>query len=1694
MANRYWVGGSGTWDTTTTTNWSASSGGAGGASVPTVSDSVFFDQAGTYTVTMTGALACLDLAVSAGTVTFSTGTTPTLNVRGGFSIIAGTVWGLTGTLTFSSTTAKTITTSGVSLSGSVTFNGVGGSWQLQDAFTIPSTSTITLSAGTFDINSYSVTSGIFSVSGSSARTLAFGASGTITIIANGTTIWNATTVTNLTVTGNKRVNVTNTGASATTITTGTPSEAQAVDFYVTSGSYAISFGSNVFARTVDFTGYSGNWGGGTAATFYGSLIISASMTVGIFSSFSFSATSGSWVFNQNGVSIPGGSTAIAFGSSSASTATYNIQSAIAINGTFTLRLCTLNTNGYSISAGSYADTSTGTRAINFGASTALFSTFSISSSTGLTFNAGTSSISVTANGATFSTPGLTFYNVAFTSTAISTATLNGANTFNNLSFPARTGSSGISIINIGANQTINGALALPAGTSQIYRTFLLSSAQGTQRTLTVASITAGYDYLDFRDIVISGAAAPIAPPSAGDCGNNSGITFPVAKTVYFVSANASTAWGQDVWSSSSGGAAALSNFPLAQDTATFDSNSRPAVNGVVNIDSSWNIGSVVMSARTSNMTLTFVSATNSVFYGSVTLGTGVALSFSSGSINFSGPGTRNLSSAGKTWPTANLIGGGTLTLQSSFTVSGTLSMFTTNLNINSQTTSIATLSLQAGTHTIANGTLTATNVTHTDGDFAVGTGYNVSVTGTYTFNGGSITINDGVSMPIAIFSSSNSNARTINFGTGQISLTANGNTIWTTQVATNFAYTGTFKVAATYTGSVGTRTLTQGGTESTVQPISTSGSSGFILNTTSTDSISLTGSWGDIDLTGAKGTYSAGAVSAFGNFNAGSTMTFAASASTMTFAATSGTKTITSNGNTFNFPIIFNGAGGRWQLQDSVIVGGTRTTTLTAGTLELNNYTFTTGLFNVAGSTVRSIAFGSGNITVNGTGTVWTGNTMTGFTYTGTPTVNVSNNSATATTIWTGGTESQLFDFNITTGTYTLTETAASYRSLNFTGFAGTVANISRFVYGSLTLGNTATFTAGANETSLRAASGSWNITSNGTTFPFPISIGTTGAASTYTLQDALTVSSGNYFGLNYGTVALNGYTLTTGKFLSTVTSTRAIAFGGGSIVVNGTGTIFQINSGVGFSYTGTPTVNVANNTATAATINNSTGFTEANALDFNYTTGTYTLTDTGTVYRSVNFTGFSGTVSNGSRTIYGSFNAGFTSAYTAGTNTTTFAATSGTWDITTNGRTLDFPVTFNGVGGAWNLQGALTVGSTRTTTLSGGTLNLNGYTLTTGGFSTGTGSSGVRTLAFGTSQISVSGNNMTVWNGSDYYLTLTITGTFKVVATYSGSVGTRSVIGPYEEPLAQPISTSGSSGIIFDTVSTDIKSFSGGYTNFDLTGMLGTLANIDRRIYGNFNVGSTITIASGTTRTDFVASSGTKTITSNGQTIDFPFAMGNYGSTYQLQDALNLGTRGITFFSGTFDANNYNVTAASVAVAPPGVPINLGSGTWTITGSGTPWGVASASTTFTGTATITLTSSSAKTFNGAGATYPTLNQGGAGALTIVGNNTFTDITSTYTSTGACAITLPASGTQTLTNFTAGGTAGKLLTLNSSTAGTRANLVVNNDVNLSYTSVKDSNVSGGFKYSALNTSGNVNAGNNFGWVFSLGGGSFISFF
>lgn len=88
MADRYWVGGTGTWNSSNTTNWSATSGGTGGASVPTASDNVSFDDSsasGSFTVTVSGNVSCLNLytnPTTLKTMTFNSGSSDSVSVYG----------------------------------------------------------------------------------------------------------------------------------------------------------------------------------------------------------------------------------------------------------------------------------------------------------------------------------------------------------------------------------------------------------------------------------------------------------------------------------------------------------------------------------------------------------------------------------------------------------------------------------------------------------------------------------------------------------------------------------------------------------------------------------------------------------------------------------------------------------------------------------------------------------------------------------------------------------------------------------------------------------------------------------------------------------------------------------------------------------------------------------------------------------------------------------------------------------------------------------------------------------------------------------------------------------------------------------------------------------------------------------------------------------------------------------------------------------------------------------------------------------------------------------------------------------------------------------------------------------------------------------------------------------------------------
>lgn len=122
---RYWVGGTANWDATAGTKWATTSGGAGGAAVPTASDDVFFDaNSGAVTVTVTATSVGLSLTFTGFTGTFagSSGIT----ISGNVTLDAGMTLTYTGMLTISTT--STITSNAVIWSGNIGIGGVAGSF------------------------------------------------------------------------------------------------------------------------------------------------------------------------------------------------------------------------------------------------------------------------------------------------------------------------------------------------------------------------------------------------------------------------------------------------------------------------------------------------------------------------------------------------------------------------------------------------------------------------------------------------------------------------------------------------------------------------------------------------------------------------------------------------------------------------------------------------------------------------------------------------------------------------------------------------------------------------------------------------------------------------------------------------------------------------------------------------------------------------------------------------------------------------------------------------------------------------------------------------------------------------------------------------------------------------------------------------------------------------------------------------------------------------------------------------------------------------------------------------------------------------------------------------------------------------------------------------------------------------------
>lgn len=180
MASRFWILGTGNWGDTA--HWSATSGGTGGASLPTSADNVYFD-ANSFTaigqiVTINVNANCLDMDWSGALYSpamYNSGAKDQY-IYGSLTLISNMVLsgGYNGYFRFSATTTgKTITTAGKTCK-MMYFNGVGGGWTLQDDLTVESF--IYHLQGTLNTNGKAISTYIFNCNGTATRVLILGTS------------------------------------------------------------------------------------------------------------------------------------------------------------------------------------------------------------------------------------------------------------------------------------------------------------------------------------------------------------------------------------------------------------------------------------------------------------------------------------------------------------------------------------------------------------------------------------------------------------------------------------------------------------------------------------------------------------------------------------------------------------------------------------------------------------------------------------------------------------------------------------------------------------------------------------------------------------------------------------------------------------------------------------------------------------------------------------------------------------------------------------------------------------------------------------------------------------------------------------------------------------------------------------------------------------------------------------------------------------------------------------------------------------------------------------------------------------------------------------------------------------------------------------------------------------------------------
>lgn len=518
---------------------------------------------------------------------------------------------------------------------------------------------------------------------------------------------------------------------------------------------------------------------------------------------------------------------------------------------------------------------------------------------------------------------------------------------------------------------------------------------------------------------------------------------------------------------------------------------------------------------------------------------------------------------------------------------------------------------------------------------------NLDSTGTLTLTSGTFDAGNR-DLSIVAFSSSNSNTRGLMMGTGIWNLTGTG-TVWTTSTVTGMtmdAGTSTIRITEgsstgkTFTSGVLTfNDIVFGGSGSGVLTFGGGGSYRDVyVNNTGAAQVSFSTNTKaqirHLNFTGFNGEWT-GTISIsnlIGDLTLSPTMTNTYTG-TISITGTTSVQMITSNGIVFAGNVTMNGSGGTFRLGDDFSMASTTTLTLTAGTFDLNNRNISIGKFSSSNSNIRGIIAGSGTWTLtSNNGTLWTTSTVTNLTITGRPNLVANYSGSLGTRTFTPGglSESSVPNLSITAGT-DIVSLSTSINNLDFTGFSGTVSNLTRIIYGNLVISSTMTATEGGNITTFAGSSGVKTITSNGNSLNSPITISASGA--TIRLVDDFTLPIARAINLSSGTFDANNKNVTIGRFSSTGSSVRSLIMGAGQWTLTGdNATLWNTDGATGDLFTlvrGNQPI-ILNFIGSSGTRQISGASTDDCAVDFNITAGSDTVRINASV-RNVNFTGFSG-------------------------------------------------------------------------------------------------------------------------------------------------------------------------------------------------------------------------------------------------------------------------------------------------------------------------------------------------------------------------------------------------------------------------------------------------------------------------------------